>query len=376
MSEQRDPGTGRGAAYESAGSHPAILEAGDVEIVREREGLPRDFRMRADRHYVDGLSAPSQARPVRMVPLAQIERGTAGPLGDLRPLIESIRAHGIVHPVMVRRQNSRFELVSGRKRLVAAEQLRLAAVPCIVYEGPDVDPASLHAADNLTVRPEAPGPVASRSLAAAHRLIAEHLATVAGCAALPAEGASGLEPAGRMLLKAHAWRAAQLLGALDLLGDLPFPPRRERALASVLEDVVNGFEAEASLNGVTIQAHAAAGLSSSGLDEGQVRVGLAGAVLAILPLAARGVRPVVVITAGSTEAGGVALEIAQHAAPVPQRLVRDFFEDDPATDRAGGYAAALGALAARALASNHGGTAAFEALEDGSRLTLTLARRS
>ena len=82
------------------------------------------------------------------------------------------------------------------------------------------------------------------------------------------------------------------------------------------------------------------------------------------------------IRASGTDTAGVAFEVIQRDVAVPQRLVAGFFEDDPATDRAGGYAAALGARAAKALAEGHGGKAVFEALDHGSRLAMVLARRS
>src|SRR5499426_3690143 len=67
------------------------IEDAEVEAVREREGLPSNYRMRADRHYVDQLAAPAAGQPVRMLPIAQVDLETPRPQADLRPLIESVR---------------------------------------------------------------------------------------------------------------------------------------------------------------------------------------------------------------------------------------------------------------------------------------------
>jgi hypothetical protein len=84
---------------------------GDTCCGDEREGLPRGYRMRADKHYVDLMGAHSTDQPVRMVPIGQIDADAAIPTADLRLLIESIRSYGIVHPLLVRRQTGRYAIV-------------------------------------------------------------------------------------------------------------------------------------------------------------------------------------------------------------------------------------------------------------------------
>src|SRR5215813_3366256 len=68
------------------------MEDAQVEAVHEREGLPANYRMRADRHYVDQLAAPAAGQPVRMLPIAQVDIESPKPQADLRALIESVRA--------------------------------------------------------------------------------------------------------------------------------------------------------------------------------------------------------------------------------------------------------------------------------------------
>ena len=376
MSEQWDSGAESGATSLDAAAGKDRMPIDAVEIVGEREGLPQNYRMRADRHYVDQLAAPAAAQPVRMVPIAQIECPPLGAQVDLRPLIESVRAHGIVHPLIVRRQHGKYGVVAGRKRLMAAQNLRLATVPCLVHELNDSEAAAVRAADDLAIGHERDQERPSPGLGAAHGLIAAHLSKIRGCADMSADGIAGLNRPAFELLRAHAWRASQLAAALNLITNAPFPPHRERSLAAIVDDVIGGFAAETSLSGVALRAEIPGGLSASGLDEGQLSAGLAGALLATLPLVGNAVRPTVIVRASTTDAAGVSLDVIQQDAAVSLRLAAGFFDDDPSTDRAGGYAAALGAIAAKAAAEKHGGRATFEALDHGSRLTIVVTRRS
>lgn len=357
----------------------------EVETAHEREGLPAGYRMRADRHYVDQLAAPAAGQPVRMLPIAQIELETPRAQADLRPLIESVRVHGIVQPLLVRRRDSRFVVVAGRKRLLAAQMLRLQTVPCLVHELTDAEAAALAAADNLIIAQPALVEEGSPDFSAVRRLIAMHVATIRNCADI---GHGVIRDAGLLnrsafdLLKAHAWRAAQLLAATDLISpssvtaNTALTHPAERALTTIVDEVIDGFGPETRLSGIVLRADVREVLSSSGLNHRQVMSGLIGALLATLPLVEHAVRPTVTIRASGTGATGVLLEILQTDALVEPRLVKQFFQEDPSIDRPGGYAATLGSLVAKAVAEQHGGNATFEALDHGSRFTMLVLRRS
>lgn len=56
---------------------------------------------------------------------------------SLRELADSIRANGVVQPLLVRRKGSRFELIAGERRLRAAKLAGLESVPVIIREVPD-----------------------------------------------------------------------------------------------------------------------------------------------------------------------------------------------------------------------------------------------
>jgi hypothetical protein len=359
------------------------IEDVEVDGVREREGLPAGYRMRADRHYVDQLAAPAAGQPVRMLPIAQVELEAPRSQPDLRPLIESVRVHGIVQPLLVRRRDARFVVVAGRKRLLAAQMLRLQAVPCLVHELTDSEAAALAAADNLTVGQPARSEHGSPDFAAVRRLLATHVETIRGCADI---GAGVLRDAGPLnrsaldLLKAHAWRAAQLLAGADVMAAATsgagIVSHTERALATIVDEVIDGFSPEARLGGTVLRPDIREALSSSGLNHRQILIGLIGAVMATLPLVEHAVRPSLTIRVSSTGAAGVLFEVMQAEAPVDPRLVRQFFQEELSIDRPGGHAATLGALVVKSVAEQHGGDATFEALDHGSRLTMLVMRRS
>jgi len=352
----------------SDSSEPSFGEP--IEPPVAREGLPRHYRMRADRHYVDQLDASSGAHPVRMIPPSSLIAQGAEMTPAMRPLIESIRVHGIVHPLLVRRRDSQYVVVAGRKRLVAAQTLQLAAVPCFVQEVTDSEAAALYTADNLRVGP-APAAANDSSLPAVENTIAAHLASITKCADMCSDGGS-LQRQTLDLLKAHAWRAARLIDARNLIVDGRCASPRERSVASILDEVVDGFSTECRLSGITIRADVREPLSSAGLHDNQLAAGVSGAIMAVLPLVENSVRPTIVIKATNSSSQGVAVEVLQNSAPVAQHVADAFFGGDRRADDA----AKIGALAAKALAEAHDGQATFEPLPHGSRLLIVMRRRS
>jgi ParB family chromosome partitioning protein len=86
------------------------------------------------------LGPPGEA--VSEVPLELLDLNPYQPRGALAPdrlqaLADSIRASGIVQPILVRRVGARFQIIAGERRFRAAQQLGLATVPVAVREVPD-----------------------------------------------------------------------------------------------------------------------------------------------------------------------------------------------------------------------------------------------
>lgn len=67
----------------------------------------------------------------------------------LRELAASIRRHGVVQPLVVRRRPDGWELVAGERRLRAARLAGLEAVPCVEAEVDERESALLALVENL-----------------------------------------------------------------------------------------------------------------------------------------------------------------------------------------------------------------------------------
>ena len=96
----------------------------------------------------------------------------------LEELSATIQAHGVIQPIVVRRQDGYFELVAGERRWRAAQKIGLDFIPAIVRELSDSQAASLALIENLqreglTAIEEA---VAYQQLIELHRLTQESLA--------------------------------------------------------------------------------------------------------------------------------------------------------------------------------------------------------
>ena len=78
-------------------------------------------------------------------PFAAQARRRAGYGAEARDeLVASIRAHGVLQPILVRVVDGRHELVAGERRLRAAREAGLETVPCVVASGMD-DAAAIEA---------------------------------------------------------------------------------------------------------------------------------------------------------------------------------------------------------------------------------------
>jgi ParB family transcriptional regulator, chromosome partitioning protein len=122
--------------------------------VSSRRGLPDYRRMRHDRHFVDDLSNRSVTGVGFMVPIDKIETNREQPrtnLGDLAELAASIRARGVLEPLLVRplAGTRTFQLIAGERRLHAAVEAGLAEVPCIEILATDEEAIEIALVENL-----------------------------------------------------------------------------------------------------------------------------------------------------------------------------------------------------------------------------------
>ena len=69
--------------------------------------------------------------------------------GALDELAESIRQHGILQPLSVRRRDNVYELISGERRLRAAQLAGVTDIPCILMRMDDLESGMAALVENL-----------------------------------------------------------------------------------------------------------------------------------------------------------------------------------------------------------------------------------
>src|SRR6266566_3644564 len=91
---------------------------------------------------------------VRQIDLAGIVPSALQPRKDFRrealqELIDSIRQHGIIQPLIVRQAGARFELIAGERRWRAAQEAGLTQAPVIIRSASDMEVLELSLIENL-----------------------------------------------------------------------------------------------------------------------------------------------------------------------------------------------------------------------------------
>jgi len=97
---------------------------------------------------------PPRAAKLRNLPIDRLERGRFQPRrvidgAALKRLAESIRSEGVVQPLFVRKQGSKFEIVAGQRRWHAAKIAGLKKVPTVVGKVSDETALAVALIENL-----------------------------------------------------------------------------------------------------------------------------------------------------------------------------------------------------------------------------------
>jgi len=344
---------------------------------REREGLPPSYRMRADAHYVDQLMERSPEMPLRSIAIDEIAvDGTIEGAG-LQPLTQSIAAHGLLQPLLVRTEGSAYRLITGRKRLAAAQLARLSRVPCFVHQVTDEQAQALAIADNLRGRDDSSSAPAASSEHAHGGTdvlanLAASVATIQSAARmLTGRGTTMSQKVGLDLLQAETRRVAWQLTAAGIL-DQRHPWHLRRAvLGPLVIAACEAFAPESRLKGIELMPEISDWNVAASVDEDAFVCAISGAILSLMPLAeAADARTMTVLLRASAE-GSPSVDITQGAASLPPAGAGRFF-DSKWVERPGGWVAAVGAATAKTVAVHHDGDAIFIGREGrGSTVRLT-----
>jgi ParB family chromosome partitioning protein len=99
-------------------------------------------------------SGATPGRTLLSLPVEAIERNPAQPRkrfeeSKLEELAASIREHGIVEPILVRRDGGRYRILAGERRWRAAQRAGLKEVPAILREATEREAFELALVENL-----------------------------------------------------------------------------------------------------------------------------------------------------------------------------------------------------------------------------------
>lgn len=99
-------------------------------------------------------AAPLAHRGLMQLPIEAIERSARQPRkrfdeDRLAELAASIQAHGVVEPILVRRNGARYRIVAGERRWRAAQRAGLKEIPAILREASDQEAFELALVENL-----------------------------------------------------------------------------------------------------------------------------------------------------------------------------------------------------------------------------------
>jgi ParB family transcriptional regulator, chromosome partitioning protein len=101
-----------------------------------------------------GLSDRGGADEVRNLPLQEIVPSPYQPRtifdeDRIDELLQTIKTHGVIQPIVVRQRNGKFEIIAGERRFRAVKKLGNETIPAIIREFNDAQAASIALIENL-----------------------------------------------------------------------------------------------------------------------------------------------------------------------------------------------------------------------------------
>ncbi|PZN06611.1 MULTISPECIES: ParB/RepB/Spo0J family partition protein [Thermaerobacter] len=122
---------------------------------RSKRGLARGIDVKGLEALLPGVRPdPAAGEQVEQIPVERIRPNPYQPRRQFDPdalaeLVESVRQHGIVQPLLVRPEGDGYRLVAGERRWRAAQAAGLATVPAVVREFSDVEMMEIALVENL-----------------------------------------------------------------------------------------------------------------------------------------------------------------------------------------------------------------------------------
>ncbi|MDO5309383.1 MAG: ParB/RepB/Spo0J family partition protein [Planctomycetia bacterium] len=140
-------------ADQDADAYPDIVSfpLGDqTDASRARRSVASEIEDEKDRvlaKFSDGRSAIEVS--VELIDRNPYQPRLDFPQEEMTDLEDSLRRHGMIQPIVVRRKGERYELVAGERRFRAAQQVGWKSVPAILFVVEDQQMAELALTENM-----------------------------------------------------------------------------------------------------------------------------------------------------------------------------------------------------------------------------------
>lgn len=118
----------------------------------KKSGLPENFGMRHDDHFVDLIATRTKGPQIRMIGLDKIEpnpHNARTEIGDIAELARSIKEKGVLEPILVRSKDGKYEIIAGERRYNASRKAGLKEIPCIEMKVSDSEAMEIALIENL-----------------------------------------------------------------------------------------------------------------------------------------------------------------------------------------------------------------------------------
>jgi hypothetical protein len=333
----------------------------DDVVAPVREGLPPAFRMRHARHCVEQVMGDAPIRTVREIALQDIEGIEESEAVDLHALESSIRAIGVLEPLLVRPAGKRYHLIAGARRLRAAVAAGLRTVPCLVQDVDDEMARRIRDAVSVRTVPV----LASVTEPAAASIHAPALTEAGGdsdfvAALAPLLSAAGADPLRRSVLSdlasselARARCVAECAGVPE---DRAALERTAVNVADILRSATAAILPEARLRGVRVEVSALAADYSMSLEGRLVTTAVTAMLHGALALTQGSGSALRISMQGTTIRPAFILEVVLDDVEMDPHTARHLFEGDVKPHPCGPSGALLMSTVRR-VARMHGGRA-------------------
>jgi hypothetical protein len=354
----------------SASNDPTdFSDIDDTDSQPKREGLPAGFRMRASSHYVDQLETPPRPT-LRAVALAAIETDALPEASE--HLVNSIRTHGVLEPILVQvdPRGRQYRLIAGRHRLAGARAAGLREVPCVVHTVSDAEATVLREATRDQLRHEmTPAPTPAETTAwvyPAQREVESALTTIESCTPL-LNLASGTARRGALqVIAAECRRAQRIVTAMKVLGDSVLLRRACLRPADLFNQLRDTFRDEQRLHGAEPVIHVAGEPHLTFYGDDDLLLTAMASALSALTAAAGDRSRDILLNATNSGHGSIALELTDRSLVLSEMFIRTAFTSTwPVPDA---DAVLMLLQAARRIATAHGGSLAL--VSDATRTTI------